>query len=186
MASKPAIRAHDRAASEGGLSKRTVQLVGGSQIKTLEVKVNSNNIVNLTGYVVRDAHFIPASPPVHEGDRGKQAVLYFALGITRMPSKKQDSAVDWPSCVLYGPRAEALQSFLTQGKHVQIVGALRTRKDSNLQSVDGTPTSRTISEIAVEDLTFLSPAPRNEDAPASESVESAEGETAENETELAF
>lgn len=146
--------------------------------------MNSNNIVQLTGYVVRDAHFIPASPPVHEGDKGKQAVLYFSLGITRMPSKRKDSAVDWPSCALYGKRAEALQNILTKGKLVQIVGALRTRKDSNLQNADGTPTTRTITEIAVEDLKFLSPAPRAENNSTAEPIEAAEAATVEHLEEL--
>lgn len=129
--------------------------------------MNSNNHTSVTGYVVADGRFFPAT----EGENGKQAVLYFSIGVTRMPSRRDTSATDWIDCAIYGKRAEALNGLITKGKHVQVLGALRSRKDSGLLNAsDQSPTSRVTTQVAVEDVSFLQPAPKSQhtEAPVAE------------------
>lgn len=129
--------------------------------------MNSNNHSSVTGYVAGDGRFFPATG----GETGKQAVLYFSIGVTRMPSRRETSATDWIDCAIYGTRAEALNGLITKGKHVQVLGALRTRKDSGLLNAsDQSQTSRVTTQVAVEDVSFLQPAPKSQhtEAPVAE------------------
>lgn len=111
--------------------------------------MNSNNNANVSGYIGRTPRHIPAS-----GDM--QAVLYFSVGVNRQPGKRDENgnstgATDWVDCVVYNKRADSLANLLKQGQGVNVLGAIRSKVEQ-LQTLKGEPTSRTITQLVVEDI----------------------------------
>lgn len=126
--------------------------------------MNSNNSVNLSGNVGR-VNYCPPS-----GDM--QAALFFSVGITRFPGKKDDQGnydktTDWTDCVIYGKRAEKIaeKSIIDVGTGLSVLGSLRSNREEFVLE-GGQTTSRNINQVIVEDFQVTRYANTNAEEPA--------------------
>lgn len=121
----------------------------------------SINSVHLSGNLTRDAE-------LHKTDEGL-CILSFGLAYNER-RRKPDSEDEWENvtnfvdCVIFGNRAEALESYLLKGSKVSIKGRLRWRQ---WETDEGDKRSK--HEVIVDELEFMFP--RKEEGDADKSAE---------------
>jgi len=110
------------------------------------------NKIILDGRLVKDIE-------LRYTESGK-AVANFALAVQR-DYKDQDGnrPTDFPQCVIWGQKAEALANFNKKGDRINVVGRLETRSYTNQDNQ-----TVWVSEVNVEDWYFVQSVEGNDNA----------------------
>ena len=110
------------------------------------------NVLNAIGNVGKDCEirYTPAG----------KAVASFSFALTSGYGDKQ--VTSWINCNLWGDRAETLSPMLVKGTKVGITGELTNRPYTDKQGVE-----KYSLECRINDLTLLTPKPKSDSQPSS-------------------